>query len=219
MKLRFTNLRQPTSIEQLSPLEQTQLAAAGKRYDNVALPAKERLSQERSQEDLDEGVSFYGSLEVWEVEGDKAKRYTAFMYMADSGTIFRYGTTKIEGEVIQCGFEMEDASIEDEIDAAYQAGCKEFAKELKAGPKMSGPVVAYQQAIAEIKQEPAKPAKKATPKKAAMKKATPTKKPAAKASTKPATKQPPKASTKTAAKKMTPKKPASQKPTKLRDKR
>jgi hypothetical protein len=210
MKLRFTNLRQPTSIDQLSPLEQTQLAAAGKRYDNVTLPAKERLSQERSQEDLDEGVSFYGSLEVWEVEGDKAKRYTAFMYMADSGTIFRYGTTKIEGEVIQCGFEMEDSSIEDEIDEAYHTGCKEFAKELKAGPKMSGPTGAYQQAIVEIKQEPPKLAAKTT---------TPIKKPAAKKAPKPAIKQPPKASTKTAAKKATPKKPASKKSTKTRDKR
>lgn len=182
MKLRFLNLRLPTSIDQLTAIEQSQLAAAGKRYDSVDLPAKERLSATRSHEDLDQGVSFHGSLEVWDVEANKAKRYTAFMYMADSGTIFRYGTTKIEGEVIQCGFEMEDSDFEDEIDDAYQAGCKEFAKELQAGPTMTGPAGAYQQAIAESKQEPTPPA----PKKAAAK---PAAKPAAKKSAKPAAKK------------------------------
>ena len=44
MQLQRGRVRQPRSLDDLTPLEQAQLAVAGERYDGEALPAAARIS-------------------------------------------------------------------------------------------------------------------------------------------------------------------------------
>jgi hypothetical protein len=130
MALRFLNPRQPRSIDEMSPLQQEQLRVAGKRYDGSDLPAAERLSPEREvgPDEGDEGGSFLGFLEIWDVEEDGVPRYEAYLYMSDSGTVFRRGTTEIVAERIQVYFQADgSAALGDALLEAYRAAQKEFS--------------------------------------------------------------------------------------------
>jgi hypothetical protein len=114
MRIHFTNCRTPQSVGELGLLERRQLREAGIRYDGRDLPAAARLA-----EGEDPG-SFRGYLELWDVEEDGQHRYDAFMYMADSGTVFRRGTVEVVAEVVQCGFEGRDRAFAHWLEQAYR---------------------------------------------------------------------------------------------------
>src|SRR6185503_16437295 len=105
--------------------------------------------------------------ELWKVVDGERHLYDAWLYMGDSGTFFRAGTTEDVAMVIQSGLECEDREIRSQLgpamvearllptgDASYQ----EFAN-----------LLAEQQA-AEGGPAQENPAKKAPAKKAAAKK-------------------------------------------------
>lgn len=100
MHLKFVNPRTPQHADELSPIEQAQLVAAGRAYDGEELSAHERLSDEPELEEQ----SFLGFLQLWDVideDADGAHVYTYFSYMVDSGAFFQAGTTAYDADVIQ----------------------------------------------------------------------------------------------------------------------
>jgi hypothetical protein len=125
----------PDGVDELTPLQQAQLVAAGKRYDGGEYSAAERLSFEGS--DAHPGgqkQSFKGFLEIREIVDASSGRpaYDAFLYMVDSGTIFRTGTTDVVADIIQCGLECDDEALEAALDAVV---ADEPAMEEKAASK------------------------------------------------------------------------------------
>jgi hypothetical protein len=210
MNITFQNLRRPSSIDQLTKSQQEQLAFAGKLYDGVDLPAAERLKEERAQDDDEEGVSFFGMLELWDVFEDGVHRYDAFLYMADSGILFEKDKTEYAIERIQTYFgggngnRTDDDDFADALQEAYREAKNKPAAQHKS--KATGAWAAYESALQQ--------AEKLAPSNKATAKVPPTKKPAAKkAIKKVATK---KSTTKTTSKnpmtqKATPKKPGATK--------
>jgi hypothetical protein len=148
MGLRFLNPRKPRSADELSPTQKEQLRLAGKLYDGNDLDPAERLSPER--EPGPDGGGFAGFLELWDLEEDGEPRYEAFLYVVDSGTVFRRGTTEIVAERIQTYFQAKDEAFADALREAYHAGCKEFAAQLKEGAAQGGPWAAYRDAMEEV---------------------------------------------------------------------
>jgi hypothetical protein len=98
-------------------MERRQLREAGLRYDGRDLSAAARLT---ATEDHAASGSFLGFLELWSVEEEGGHRYDAFMYMADSGTVFRRGTTEVVAEVVQCGFQGRDRAFAHRLEQAYR---------------------------------------------------------------------------------------------------
>jgi hypothetical protein len=190
----FTNPRRPKDLSELSDIQQKQLVFAGERYDGVTLSAAERLSEERADEveDTEEGMSFYGMLELWDVLEGGAHIYDALLYMADSGVLLEKGSTRLVTERIQTYFSGGDGTRADDdnfgeaLDKAYRDAKKKNAAQLKSTAK--GPWGAYEKALEEAQKSPAKkpttkkptPAKKAVTKKPAVKKAKSTTKKTAK---------------------------------------
>ncbi|MEZ4466496.1 MAG: hypothetical protein R3F60_08515 [bacterium] len=116
MPLRFTDRRAITSVDDLTALQAEQLRQAGIEYDGEDLPAVARLA-----DDDDEETSFLGYCHFARlVDGDQ-HLYDAWLYMVDSGTFFRAGTTEAVGGIIQFGLEVDDPAIEAEIGPAMVA--------------------------------------------------------------------------------------------------
>ncbi|MFO0758886.1 MAG: hypothetical protein U0359_20505 [Byssovorax sp.] len=182
-KLTCARAFRPETIDELDALQRKQLVAAAKLYDSQDLPAEARLA------DDGEETSFKGFLEVCSIVDEAGKpAYDAYLYMVDSGTIFRAGTTEVAAEIIQMGMECDDDDLGEALDAA-------LAARAKTAPTGKGPWAAYAEAMDEaltVKDAPAKKKvatkkttatkKKAVPKKkaATKKKATPEKKVATK---------------------------------------
>jgi hypothetical protein len=120
-KLRFTNCRKPAAVSELTEIEQQQLVMAGKLYHGEELPAAVLLGT--SGEEVDEELTFAGFLSVWDaVDEQGVVRYTAWLYMVDSGTIFAHESTEVVAEVIQCGLECDDDTLAQQLeDAAREA--------------------------------------------------------------------------------------------------
>jgi len=221
MSARFVDKRIISTIDELSSIERDQLQVAGKFYDGDDRPAEDRLA-----DGVDEGDGSLFDTELWKVVDGDRHLYDAWLYMGDSGTIFRAGTTEDVAMVIQCGLECEDPEIRAQLGPAMvearllpesDASYAEFAAMLAAqGGVVSEPAPEEkeeeEEAAAPAKPKAANPAAK-TPaaKKPAAKKAA-AKKPAAKpAAKKPAAKKP---AAKPAPKKPATKKPAAKKPAK-----
>ncbi len=117
-KLTCGRCLKPMALDELTPTQQAQLAAAGKLYDGRDLPAADRISVEGSDETgFDQ--SFRGFLELCELlDGAGTPAYDAVLYMVDSGTIFRAGTTDVVAQIVQCGIECADPSLEKELEVA-----------------------------------------------------------------------------------------------------
>jgi hypothetical protein len=146
--VRFLNPRTPRSSDELDPMQRQQLEHAGKLYDGNRLSAAERLSPDRDHGDGEDEGSFHGMLEIWDVERDGEHRYDAFLYMADSGTVFRRGTLEVVSERIQTYFE----AAEEDLAKALQGGYQEAAREHRAairGGERGGPWSAYRDALDE----------------------------------------------------------------------
>lgn len=108
MAARFADKLAVSSLSELTEIEREQLRLAGQRYDGENLPAAARLAGEEPEQE--EG-SFLGFCDLWRVVDGDEHLYDAWLYMVDSGTIFRAGTTEIVAEIIQCGLECEDEDI------------------------------------------------------------------------------------------------------------
>lgn len=104
-------LKRPT-LAKLTPAQQKQLRAAGKRYDGDDLPAADRLNPDPENEQ-----SFLSSPTICalhDANGEPA--YDAFLYMVDSGTIFKAGTTKVAAEIVQESMEYSNEALADALD-------------------------------------------------------------------------------------------------------
>jgi hypothetical protein len=118
LPLSFTKPRQPSSVEDLSPLERRQLVAAGADGMGEARTPEGWLNQE------DE--SYYGSLEVWDVVDAKGVPvYSVWMYQNDNGTVFRAGSTEVVGGVSQGGMECREEGLEEALLDAKKRVAKE----------------------------------------------------------------------------------------------
>jgi hypothetical protein len=220
MSARFVDKRIISTIDELSSIERDQLQVAGKFYDGDDRPAEDRLA-----DGVDEGDGSLFDTELWKVVDGDRHLYDAWLYMGDSGTIFRAGTTEDVAMVIQCGLECEDPEIRAQLGPAMvearllpesDASYAEFAAMLAAqGGVVSEPAPEEEEeeeAAAPAKPKAANPAAKTPAAKKPAAKKPAAKKPAAKpAAKKPAAKKP---AAKPAPKKPATKKPAAKKPAK-----
>ena len=194
--LRCKRTLKPEGVEDLTPLQQRQLVVAGKLYDGAEHSAAERLSYEGSDAHPDgQRQSFKGFVEIRElVDSEGTPAFDAYLYMVDSGTIFRTGTTDVVAEVIQCGVECDDPALEQALEAVLDAeppdAVPSTKKTASAAPpparqnrarkpmKKAAPRNRARKQADRVERQPKKKAapKKAAPKKAAPKKAAPKKK-------------------------------------------
>jgi hypothetical protein len=104
--LRFVNRVEVSSVDDLSPTHREQLQQSGQKWDGQDLPAAQRL------DDSGEEHSFLGFCDRWDViDAAGTVVYEAWLYMVDSGTIFRAGTAETVAEVIQFGLECDDDEL------------------------------------------------------------------------------------------------------------
>lgn len=116
MAIRFTDRLKVRSVSQLSPLQREQLQAAGRAYDGEDLTAAQRLDDEG---DVD--TSFAGMCAYWKVVDGDTHRYDAWLFMDDSGSIFRAGTTEEVAGVIHGGLECEVSALRQQLGLAMVA--------------------------------------------------------------------------------------------------
>jgi hypothetical protein len=112
--LQFVDRTEVRSIDQLSQVQREQLRLSGVAYDGQDLPADARLAEG----DVDEGPTFLGFCEHWRVVDGDEHVFDAWMYMVDSGTFFRAGTTEQVAEIIQFGLECPDPQLRQRLGAA-----------------------------------------------------------------------------------------------------
>jgi hypothetical protein len=139
----------PESAEGLSPIQRQQLERAGKLYDGNELSAEERLSPDREPGDGEDEGGFHGMLEIWDVEENGEHAYDAFLYMVDSGTVFRRGSLDVVAERIQVYFDASDQDFAAALQEAYEEA-EAAHKELLRGREREGAWVAYQGALDEL---------------------------------------------------------------------
>lgn len=108
MAARFVDKQEIRSIDQLSHIQREQLRLAGKAYDGEDLPAEARLAGDEPEE---EETSFLGFCSLWRVVDGDRHLYDVWLYMVDSGAIYRANTTDIVAEIIQFGLECEDEEV------------------------------------------------------------------------------------------------------------
>ena len=107
--LRFADKRSLSSAADMTqPSDAAQVARAGKLYDGRDLPAEARLAE--GGPDVDES-SFAGYCDHYRVLDGDTHVYDAWLYMVDSGSFFRAGTTDEVAQIIQCGLECDDADL------------------------------------------------------------------------------------------------------------
>lgn len=108
LPLSFTKHRQPTTVDELNPVERRQLVAAG----------ADGMGEARTPEGWlnEEDESYYDNLEVWDVVDAKGVPvYSLWMYLTDNGTVFRVGSTDIVGGVSQGGMECAEEGLEEAL--------------------------------------------------------------------------------------------------------
>jgi hypothetical protein len=91
--------RRVDDVGELSPVQRKQLRISGKRYDGRDLDAAARLTPLVNEGDP--GFSFVDHREIVDAAGKPA--FDVLSYMADSGTIFRAGSTTVIGDIVQGG--------------------------------------------------------------------------------------------------------------------
>ncbi len=101
IELRVTRVAKPTRAKQLTPLEREQLRIGVRGMDGEDLDAEQRLG---------EGCT-PGWLEIRNIAGASGEPlYDALLYAADSGAIFRAGTTEEVGWRVQGGVELKQSA-------------------------------------------------------------------------------------------------------------
>ena len=118
MQLQRGRVREPRSLDDLTPLEQAQLAVAGERYDGEALPAAARIPHADGDDDV--MLSSLTVVDLHDASGEV--RYVAWTYCVDAGTVFAAGTTDVLAEVIQFGLSCPDPALAAALSAAGIGG-------------------------------------------------------------------------------------------------
>lgn len=125
MKLIFTNVHFPKSIDDLTNEEKKQIVIAGNLYHGEEYSA-ETLAAKEDDENYEEEISFF-NLEIWDVIDESNElKYKLFLYMVDSGTLFEGESTEVAGEIIQCGFECSDDELAELLLKAQKEAKKEY---------------------------------------------------------------------------------------------
>jgi hypothetical protein len=110
--MRFMDQREIDGAGGLSDVERAQLHEAGLRYDGADIDAETRLADGGDEE------SFLGFCTLWRVGEAGDVRYDAWLYMVDSGTVFRAGTTEVVAEIVQFGLECTDPAVRGDLGPA-----------------------------------------------------------------------------------------------------
>lgn len=117
MPLRFTNLRQPTRLEDFNATQRKQLEVCARLYFCGEQPLEYRFGP-------DDGRERFLIFELWDVEQDGEHKYDAFLYNGDSGTVFAHGTTDVVAEMIQFHFdEAREPGLDEALQEAYKEAC------------------------------------------------------------------------------------------------
>ncbi len=118
LKLHVTDDFAPMGVSELSVLQKKQLVRVGTLYDGRKLDAEARIGDG----EWETTGTFRGMLTITELADEAGKpRVTVFECLADSGTLFRAGTTKVVAQIIQCGLECEDTRLHEALYVALDA--------------------------------------------------------------------------------------------------
>ncbi len=108
---------EPRQASDLTDIQQQQLVMSAGHYDGREMTADELLDPEPE----DEEASFYGFVKLLTlVEASGKPVYDAWIYMTDSGSIYRAGTTELVAEIIQLGVECNDPRLRDGLRLVLQ---------------------------------------------------------------------------------------------------
>jgi len=97
----------------LAMIERDQLRVAGKRYDGRDLTSGRRLAPV--------GDGALADIVRWRLVDGGRHRFDAWLYAANSGTVFRVGTTEVVAEIIEGGLQCGDAELRLELGRAMVA--------------------------------------------------------------------------------------------------
>jgi hypothetical protein len=113
MPIRFTNLRQPTRLDEFNETQRRQLEVCASLYFCGDKPLEYRFGP-------DDGRERFCLFELWDVEQDGEHKYDPVLYNGDSGTVFARGTTEVVAEMIQFHFdEAREPGLDDALQEAY----------------------------------------------------------------------------------------------------
>lgn len=113
---RFTNETVLTKLE-LTDIRRKQLAIVDEKY--FLAIGNTSIIDMIGATGVDEEYYVQGTA-MWEIVDGDSVVYDAYMYAADSGTIFKAGTTSVVAEVIQCGLQAYSKDASEAITAAHQ---------------------------------------------------------------------------------------------------
>jgi hypothetical protein len=163
-ELRVAEFIMPVTLDKLDEVRRRQLEIAHRLYCGDEVPAEQILA--RTEDDNDEGIrpSFLELRFIVDADGKPA--YDAWLYMVDSGTIFKAGTEEVVAEIIQFGLETEDRVLR----LALPPALEDKPAKKKAAKKKAAKKKAAKKKAAKKKPAKKKPAKKKAAKKKAAKK-------------------------------------------------
>jgi hypothetical protein len=114
--------RASIKLDGLDATARAQLGIANERYGGGKKTADALFAEEATAEEQIKP----SSTERMRVEDERGNHlYDAWLYMADSGTIFAAGTTQIVAEVVQFGVECRDDKLRIALDGAFHRSSKE----------------------------------------------------------------------------------------------
>jgi hypothetical protein len=124
----------PTSVDELAPIQVKQLAVAGDEWEGTKRPPARRLAVDDNNDD-----SSFGGVCEWRVLVGDGRRYDAWMFAGDSGAYFVAGTTKRIAEMIQGSISVlaekdVDTGLVEALSAASSARAKSAPASSKAKP-------------------------------------------------------------------------------------
>lgn len=124
-------VRSRGEVGKLDAVAKKQLEIAANRYDDEKHTAEEILANE----DGDAGI-MCSTIEVVRIDDAKKKpAFDAWLYMVDSGTIFRAGTTEVVAEVVQGSIECSDPALRAALADAIESKAKPKPAKKKATAK------------------------------------------------------------------------------------
>ncbi|MEZ4428211.1 MAG: hypothetical protein R3A51_11050 [Nannocystaceae bacterium] len=164
---------EPVTLDALDATRRRQLEISHRLYGGKERPAADILIDDGEERDEEISPQFLELRTI--VDADGAPVYDAWLYMVDSGTIFKTGTEEVIAEVIQFGLETDDPALEAALDPllgerakrAFLRGSAPAKKKKAAKKKVAKKKVVKKAAKKKVVK---KAAKKKVVKKAAKKK-------------------------------------------------
>jgi hypothetical protein len=157
--LRCTEFFKPARIDDLTEVQREQLRLAGKAWDGKDLAAEDRLAEDGGESSFTGLVQFRT---LADMEGKPL--FDALLYMGDSGSIYKTGTTERIGSVREGTLDIPDRALKEALQLVLYAPAP--MSEPKPAPKKKRAA----KPKPEKPEKPEKPKKKAAPKKATRKK-------------------------------------------------